>query len=91
MLVLTWAAAINSLAVISAAVEAVVMVSIAHLVIALAFHIINTDGQRLTLSSVRVTEILSFAVTIIITLTGMVNQVTDRSRVLAVEVTLMTS
>ena len=87
----TWAASINSLAVITAAVEAVVIVSIADLVKALTFNILNTGGEGLTLASVSVTEVLSLAVVIIVTLASVVSQVTDWSRVLAVEAAVMTS
>ena len=87
----TWAASINSLAVITAAVEAVVIVSIADLVKALTFNIFNTGGEGLTLASISVTEVLSFAVIIIVTLAGVVSQVTDGCRVLAVEAAVMTS
>ena len=87
----TWAASINSLAVITAAVEAVVIVSIADLIKALTFNILNTGGEGLTLASVSVTEIRSLAVVIIVTLASVVSQVTDWSRVLAVEAAVMTS
>ena len=91
MFFLTWAAAINGIAVILAAVETVVVGSITDQVISLAFHISNTDRERLTLSSLSVTEILSVTVTIIITLAVVVSQVTDGGGVLTVQTAIVTS
>merc|ERR1712223_1406976 len=75
--------------IILSTVEAVVILSIANLVKSITLcvcqaHIELTD-------SINVTEVFSMAVTVIITLAGMVSQVTDRSRVLTVEATVMTS
>ena len=88
---LTWTTPIDGVTVISAAVETVVMVSITDDVIALALHILDTHGEGLALASVRVTEILSFAVSVIVTLAGVVSEVTDGGGVLAVETTVVTS
>ena len=60
-------------------------------VISLAFDISNTDGERLTLARLSVTEILSVTVTVIITLAGVVSQVTDGGGVLTVEAAIVTS
>ena len=53
--------------------------------------LITGAGPQLTLTSLSVTEILSVTVSIIITLAGVVSQVTDRGGVLTVEATIMTS
>ena len=91
MTIPTWAAAINGIAVILATVEAVVIVSITNLVISLALHISNTHGERLAFSRLSVTEVLSVTITVIITLAGMVTQVTDRGGVFTVEAAIVTS
>mgnify|MGYP001344427499 CR=1 FL=1 len=91
MCFLSCAAAINGIAVILAAVEAVVMGCVTDLVISLAFHISNTDRERLTLSRLSVTEVLSVTITVIITLAGVVTQVTDGGGVLTVEAAIVTS
>ena len=77
-------------AVILSTVEAVVMLSIANLIISITFCVCQTHRQ-LTYSSFCVAEVLCMAVTVIITLAGVVSQVTDRSRVLTVQGTVMTS
>ena len=88
--IFTWATTISVMrAVILSTVEAVVMLSIADLVKSITFcicqaHIELTD-------SIIVTEVLCMAVTIIITLAGVVSQVTDRSRVLTIQSTVMAS
>ena len=87
----TWTAAILGIAVISAAVEAVVIVCVTDHVISLAFHIIDTNGEELAFSSFSVTEVLSVTISIIITLAGMVSEVTDRGGVLTVEAAIVTS
>ena len=91
MFFLTWTAAINGIAIILATVEAVVMGSIADLVISLTFHISNTHGERLTLSRLRVTEVLSVTVSVIIALAGVVSQVTYGGGVLTVQAAIVTS
>ena len=91
MCFLTWAAAINGIAVILATVEAVVMGRVTNLIISLTFHIIDTHGERLAFSRLSVTEVLSVTVTVIITLAGVVSQVTDGGRVLTVGATVVTS
>ena len=48
-------------------------------------------GPQLTLARLLVTEILCMTISIIITLAGVVNQVTDWGRVFTVETTVMTS
>ena len=87
----TWAAAILCITVISAAVEAVVIVCVTDLVISLTFHISNTHGERLTFASLSVTEVLSVTISVIITLAGVVSKVTDGGGVLAVEAAIVTS
>ena len=51
---------------------------------------ITNTWPQLT-DSISVAEVLSMAVTVIITLAGVVSQVTDRSRVLTVQSTVMAS
>ena len=87
----TWAATILGIAVISAAVEAVVIVCVTDLVISLTFNIINTDREKFTFASFSVTEVLSVTISVIITLAGVVSEVTDRGGVLTVEAAIMTS
>ena len=53
--------------------------------------LVTGAGPQLALTRLGVTDILSFAVTVVITLAGVVTQVTHRGRVLAVEVAVMTS
>merc|ERR1711884_919025 len=89
--VTSWATAINGITVIFSAVEAVVIVSITDLIISLTLNIPNTHGERLTFSRLSVTEVLSMTISIIITLAGVVTQVTDRGGVLTVEATVVTS
>ena len=52
---------------------------------------ITGAGSQLALARLLVTEILSFAITIIITLAGVVDQITDWGRVFTVEATVVTS
>ena len=52
---------------------------------------ITGAGPQLTLARLLVTEILSVTIPIIITLAGVVNQVTDWGGVFTVETTVMTS
>ena len=78
----------------SVTVEAVLMRGVGHVTLPEVPRItvqITGAGSQLTLAGLLVTEILRKAISIIITLAGVVNQVTDGSRVLAVEVTVMTS
>ena len=88
---ITWTAAILGFAVISTAVEAVVIVRVTDHVISLAFHIIDTHGEGLAFSRLCVTEILGVTITVIITLAGVVSQVTDGGGVLTVEAAIVTS
>ena len=53
--------------------------------------LITGAGPQLTLTSFSVTEILSVTISIIITLAGVVTQVTDGGGVLAVEAAIVTS
>ena len=77
-------------AVILTTVETVVILIIADLIKPITLCICQTNCQ-LTYSSFSVAEVLSMAVTVIITLAGVVSQVTHRSRVLTVQSTVMTS
>ena len=52
---------------------------------------ITGAGSQLTLAGLLVTEILRMTISIIITLAGVVNQVTNWGRVFTVETTVMTS
>ena len=87
----TWTASVLGIAVVSAAIEAVVIVCVTDLVIAFAFNIINADREGLALSSVSVAEVLCVTVSVIVTFAGVVNQVTDWSRILTVEAAVMAS
>ena len=88
--IFTWAAAISVMrAVILSTVEAVVMLSIANLIISITLcvcqaHIELTD-------SIIVTEVFSMAITVIIALAGVAGLVTHRCGVLTVQSTVMTS
>ena len=52
---------------------------------------ITGAGPQLTLAGLLVTEILRMTISIIITLAGVVNQVTDGCRVFTIESTVVTS
>ena len=88
--IFTWAAAISVMrAVILSTVEAVVMLSIANLIISITLcvcqaHIELTD-------SIIVTEVFSMAVTVIIALAGVTGLVTHRCGVLTIQSTVMAS
>ena len=77
-------------AVILSTVVAVVILIIAYLIKPITLCICQANCQ-LTYSSFSVTEVLCMAVTVIITLAGVVSQVTHRSRVLTVQSTVMAS
>ena len=53
--------------------------------------LVSSAGPQLALARVSVTEILGLAVSVIITLAGVVREVTDWGGVLAVEVTVVTT
>ena len=76
-------------AVILSTVEAIVMLIIADLVKPITLCVCQTNIE-LT-DSIIVTEVFWMTVTVIITLAGVVSQITDRGRVLTVEATVMTS
>ena len=88
--VITWTAAICiGRTIILSTVEAVVILSIANLVKPITFCVCQANCN-LTYAT-GITEVFWMTVTVIITLAGVVSQVTDRSRVLTVQSTVMTS
>ena len=78
----------------SVTVEAVLMGGVGHITLSEVPGVavqITGAGSQLALARLLVTEILSFAITIIITLAGVVDQITDWGRVFTVEATVVTS
>ena len=78
----------------SVTIEAVLMGGVGHITLSEVPGVavqITGAGPQLALARLLVTEILSMTISIIITLASVVNQVTDGSRVLAVEAAVMTS
>merc|ERR1712223_1637862 len=86
----SWTAAICiGRTIILSTVEAVVILSIANLVKPITFCVCQANCN-LTYST-SITEVFWMAVTVIITLAGVVSKITDWGRVLTVEATVMTS
>ena len=78
----------------SVTIEAVLMGGVGHITLSEVPGVavqITGAGPQLTLARLLVTEILRKTISIIITLAGVVNQVTNWGRVFTVETTVMTS
>ena len=88
--IFTWAAAISVVrAVILSTVEAVVMLSITNLIISITLCVCQTNVELA--DSIIVTEVFCMAVTVVIAFAGVACQITNRSRVLTVQSTVMAS